>query len=188
MVETNIVLSLLQTVSIMVGITYYILNIQNNQKNQELAIKAQQHATETRQIDIYMKWQLLRTDPKWMEHYTEVYTLEWENFDDFALKYSHTENPQNAAKRFAMWNYWDGLGYLLSRGVIDSDTVFEMVGNGIISYWTKFVPIIQGFRERDGRPETWRWFEYLADEMKKVRHQRGLPEYVAPWKPETANR
>jgi hypothetical protein len=66
-VETNIVLSLLQTVSIMVGITYYILNIQNNQKNQELALKAQEHATETRQLDIYMKWQQMQTNLEWMK-------------------------------------------------------------------------------------------------------------------------
>jgi hypothetical protein len=61
--------------------------------------------------------------------------------------------------------------------------MFEMAGNESIGYWIKFERIIRGFRERDGRPETWRWFEYLAEEMKKVREQRGMPEYTEPWRP-----
>jgi hypothetical protein len=154
--------------------------------NQELALRAQEHATETRQLDIYMRYQIMRTDPERNRNSSEVMSLEWEDFDDFAKKYSHTENPESAGKRFAVWEYWNGLGYILFRGVIDSETTFDMFGNGVIGHWTKFEPIIRGFRERDGRPETWKWFEYLADEMKKVRERRGMPEYTMPWRPETA--
>ena len=110
--------------------------------------------------------------------------MEWDDFDDFARKYSHTENPDNAAKRFAVWSFFDGLGYMLSREVIDCETMYDMTGNSSIAFWTMYEPIIEGFRERDGRPETWRWFEYLATEMKKVRKQRGLPDYELPWKPD----
>ena len=44
----------LQTVGILVGVYYYITTIRVNQRNQELARNAQEHATETRQLDIYM--------------------------------------------------------------------------------------------------------------------------------------
>jgi hypothetical protein len=175
----------LQTVGILVGVYYYIMTIRTNQKNQELTLRAQEHATETRQLDIYMKLQLKKTDPEWNKNYLEVGALEWEDFDDFARKYSHNVNPEDAGKRFAVWEHWNSLGYVLWRGVIDSDTVFDMFGNGVIGNWTKFEPIIQGFRERDGRPETWNWFEYLATEMMKVRSQRGMPEYTMPWRPES---
>ena len=37
MVEANIVLTLLQTISIMVGIGYYFMVLHNQQKNQKLA-------------------------------------------------------------------------------------------------------------------------------------------------------
>jgi hypothetical protein len=174
----------LQTVGILVGVYYYITTIRTNQRNQELTLKAQEHATETRQLDIYMKLKLMQTDPEWMRTFFEVSALEWEDFDDFARKYSHTENPEEAGKRFAVWNYWESLGYILSRGVIDPDTVFDMFGNSCINNWIQFEPIIRGFREKDGVPEMWKWFEYLADEMKKVREQRGLPEYTPSWRPE----
>ena len=187
----QIIFQFLQTVGILVGVFYYIMTIRTNQRNQEialrnqeLAIKAQEHATETRQLDIYMKLKLTLIDPEWNVNSFSVAALEWEDFDDFARKYSHSENPDEAGKRFAVWQYWDSLGYVLSRGVIDPDTIFDMFGNGCLYYWTKFEPIIRGFRKMDGRPETWNWFEYLADEMKKIREQRGMPEYILPWRPE----
>jgi hypothetical protein len=187
----QIIFQFLQTVGILVGVFYYIMTIRTNQrnqeiaqKNQELTLKAQEHSTETRQLDIFMRYQILRTDPDWNITSQEVYALEWNNFDDFARRYSHSENPEGAGKRFAIWNYWEGIGYILSRGVIDPETAYDMFGNGCISFWFKFEPIIRGFRERDGRPEGWRWFEYLAEEMKKVRERRGMPEYTMPWRPE----
>ena len=180
----QMVLSTLQTIALIVGIAYYLIIMRNSQRNQELARNAHVHATETRQLDIYMRYQMLGTNPDFWYHIFEVAALEWETFDDFALRYSHTENPEQAAKRFAVFEFWQGLGYILSRGVIDSETAFDMFGNAVIGNWTRFQPIIQGFREHDGRPETWRWFEYFADEMKKVRERRGLPEYTMPWRPE----
>jgi hypothetical protein len=180
----QMVLSTLQTIALIVGIAYYLFIMRNSQRNQELARKAQEHATETRQLDIYMRYQMMGVNPDFNRNMFEVLALEWQNFDDFARRYSHTENPEGAGKRFAAFDYWNGLGYILSRGVIDSETAFDMFGNTAIGAWMKFEPIIQGFRERDGRPETWKWFEYFADEMKKVRERRGMPEYTMPWRPE----
>ena len=163
--------------SVSLAAFYYISTLRNAQSNRQLQL-------ETRQLDIYMKLKLMETDPEWMRNFFEVAALEWEDFYDFARKFSHTENPEEAGKRFALWNYWESLGYILSRGVIDPDTVFDMFGNACINNWIKFEPIIRGFREKDGVPETWKWFEYLVDEMKKVRERRRLPDYTPSWRPE----
>jgi hypothetical protein len=90
------VLSTIQTVELLVGIYYYIAGLRNKKKTKELTLKAQEHATETRQLDIYMKYQMIGIDPEFYNNYFEVTSLEWENFDDFARKYSHTENPEEA--------------------------------------------------------------------------------------------
>ncbi|RLI32545.1 hypothetical protein DRO66_11230 [Candidatus Bathyarchaeota archaeon] len=172
-----IVLQILQTIGILVGIIYYITVMRNSQKNQQTQL-------ETRQLDLYLRWQLELTKPDVIKNLLEVLQLEWEDFDDFARKYSHTLNVEDSSKRFATRYYWEGFGYLLSRGMIDSDTVYEMISTVIFQHWIKYEPIIRGFRERDGAPETWRWFEYLVDEMKKVRDRRGMPEYMLPWRPE----
>ena len=44
----------LQTVGILVGVFYYVLTIRANQRNQELARKAQEQALETRQTQLFM--------------------------------------------------------------------------------------------------------------------------------------
>jgi hypothetical protein len=45
----------LQTVGILVGVFYYIMTIKANQRNQELTLKAQEQALETRQTQIFMQ-------------------------------------------------------------------------------------------------------------------------------------
>jgi hypothetical protein len=113
---------------------------------------------------------------------TELLTCEWTDFDDFQKKYDHTVDPEAASKRFSVWYYWGGLGYLLSQNTIDSDTVYDMVGNAPLAMWIKFKPIIEAYRVREGRPKNWRWFEYLADEIYVIRKQKELSEYKPPQK------
>ena len=50
-----IVLQIVQTVGILVGIIYYITIMRNQQRTRELALTAQEHATETRQTEIFMR-------------------------------------------------------------------------------------------------------------------------------------
>ena len=42
MVEFNTILSFIQASGIIVGVAYYIMNIQNSQKNQELTLETRQ--------------------------------------------------------------------------------------------------------------------------------------------------
>jgi len=161
--------------SISLAAFYYISTLRNAQRTQQLQL-------ETRQLDLYMKWQLEFSRPENWKTFNEVLALEWKDFDDFRRKYDHTVNPDDSAKRLSTWTYFNGLGYLLSRGMIDPDSIHEMAV-WIIGHWIKFEPIIQGFRELYGRPELWKWFEHMADEMKKVRERKGLAEYVLPEPP-----
>ena len=47
-------LSTLQTIGLLVGIAYYLIIMRNSQRNQELALKAQEHALETRETQLFM--------------------------------------------------------------------------------------------------------------------------------------
>jgi hypothetical protein len=186
-ITLSIVLQFLQTAGLLVGIIYYITIMRNTQRTRELSLKAQEHAIESRQIDIYMRWQQPLTDSDFMREFMDLLHMEWDDFDDFQRKYDHSVNAENASKRAAQWRYYGGLGYLLSRGVIDPDTIYEMSGNSSILLWGHFESVIKSFRERDSRPENWRWFEYLADEMKRVRDEKGLGTYVPPLSVKTSS-
>jgi len=167
----------LQTVGILVGIIYYLFIMRNSQRNQQMQL-------ETRQLDLFMRWHQELTKPEVLRTLFQVGDLEWEDFDDFRRKYDHTINPEDSSKRLATWYFWDGIGYILSRGMIDADTVHDMLGAYALGHWIKFEPIIQEYRKQYDRHDLWKWLEYLMVEMKNVRERRGLTEYVLPDRPE----
>jgi uncharacterized membrane-anchored protein YhcB (DUF1043 family) len=49
-----IALQIIQTVSLVVGIIYYLIIMRNSQKTRELALNAQEQALETRQTQLFM--------------------------------------------------------------------------------------------------------------------------------------
>src|SRR4030066_1860746 len=175
MIELSTIRDLVAIFGVIAGFSYYVLTVRANQRNQQMQIEA-------RRLDIFMRWHIELTKPELMKNITELLTLEWEDFDDFQKKHDHTVNPEGASKRFSIWYYWGGLGYLLAQKMIDSDTVYDMVGNAPLAMWIKYKPIIEAYRIRDGRPENWRWFEYLANEIEKTRKQKELSEYEPPIK------
>ena len=44
--------------------------------------------------------------------------------------------------------------------------------------WEKWEHIIMEIRKRKKAPDVWEGFEYLYDEMKRYRIERGLPAYT----------
>lgn len=68
----------------------------------------------------------------------------------------------------------DGIGYLLKQNLIDLESAYHLMqGTYVITSWLQWGPIIEKQREQMG-PDYMIWFEYLADEMSKMRESRGL--------------
>jgi hypothetical protein len=97
----------------------------------------------------------------------KVANLEYEDYTDFLKKYGplSSETPVNIAF-FKVANYFDELGTLLHRGLIDADMVSEFLTPSTLQAWDKMKPAIEGFRKVTGRTFL-RWFEYFYTEMKK---------------------
>jgi hypothetical protein len=74
-------------------------------------------------------------------------------------------------------NFFQQVGILLHKGLIDADLVREVFTYRVELLWKKAEPIIQGVRKELNQPEAGKWFEYLANEMKKIDQeleQRGV--------------
>ena len=120
MVEANIVLTLLQTVSIMVGIGYYILNIQNNQKNQELTLKSQKQAEDTRKIQILHDINEWTTEDDSNLNWNEMMNMEWDDYDNFNSKYTLEKTPDQYNGRVRIWRKLNLYGLLIDDGLIEA--------------------------------------------------------------------
>jgi len=114
----------------------------------------------------------------------ELQNMEWEDYEDFELKYGSDNNPDAAVKRLYRWRQLDAIGYLLKKGLIDADMMFQLGTTNVIWQWVKWEPIIKEIRVRYNLPELGVLFEYLANEMKRVIVQRGF----SPEPPETFGR
>jgi len=172
-VTYQMVLSTLQTVALVVGIIYYLTIMRNSQKNQQMQL-------ETRQSQLFMQLFQYHIDKdRWKDSWT-LTEMQWDDYDDFTRKYDSSVNIENFAQRYNQWYFWEGMGLLLKKGLVDKEMIYHLLGSGFgaLLNWDKFGPVIKEMRVQLDQPDFFIWFEYLADEMKKMTEERGKP-----WKP-----
>lgn len=157
----------LQTVSIMVGIAYYLMILQNQQKAQ----KTQQ---ENRQISTYIQTVGFR-DANYMKAYGDImYFQKYDSYEDWRRKYHPSgeewkdENKDSWANFFAIGNIGQSIGLLVAQGVISPELVYEQEGEHIIDLWERMEPIIIGTRKDSQMQSFFSYYEYLYKEMKKI--------------------
>ena len=72
----------------------------------------------------------------------DLLNMEWSDLDDFKRKYDHRVNPENYAKRAAVWKRLESLGLFHRRGLLDLETLRSGGDMIIVTLWRKFKPII----------------------------------------------
>ena len=178
----QMVLNTLQTVGLLVGIFYYIMTLQNTKKNQQLTL-------ETRRLQILMD---IDQEMKSFENYTriiELLNMQWTDYDDFERKYGSDNNPENFATRYSILYSLNSIGILVKDRFIDADTAYDLLGEvSTIWLWKKFESVIKETRRRYNAPNTLEYFEFLNNEVMKVRKLRGVniavPETFTKYVPE----
>jgi hypothetical protein len=163
MLDPNFVLTLLQTISIMVGIAYYILNIHNNQRNQRLTL-------ETRQASLFMQmYNRLMSDIQDLE-VEEVVTNQISGFEEFREKMASDGNFKQVFNRLAQ--FFEALGVLVKLGYVNIDIVALMWTSMTKSFWENLLePMIDEQREFYNYSGIWAESEYLYRELMKFRDQ-----------------
>jgi len=164
MVDTamlQVVRDLVAIFGVIAGFSYYVLAVQN-------ALKA-------RKTQLLLQLKLKQLDLELIQNYLDLMECEWDDFDDFTRKYDSSVNPTHYAKRYQVWSFLDGIGYLLHQGLIDLDASYHLMhGISTMLMWNKWEPVINQSRNRDNNPEEWKWFEYLNDEIIKLRKRKDL--------------
>jgi hypothetical protein len=154
---------LLQTVSIAIASAgvfaaaiYYIIQIR--------------HQTKVRETDL-----AIRMNP-WMnvsgseltDAIAKLWSIEFKNYDDFVERYGPmpSEKPEHKALTLVL-NYFEGIGMLLKRNLMDTDFAWDLFGSSYFLAWEKVKPWVEGARKQWNVSDTYTFFEYLANEMKK---------------------
>lgn len=99
----------------------------------------------------------------------DLYGIEWSDMEDYRRKYDHRVNPESYAKRAAVWNRCNSIGGLYRQGLLDLETLYAGTGGIIEVMWRKYKPVIEMYRVTDMDRSAYEHWEYLADEMIKLR-------------------
>jgi hypothetical protein len=165
MVELSIIRDLVAIFGVIAGFSYYVLTVRANQRNTRITL--------TNSIMQTMVSE--EAQRRWIE----LMNMEWSDYDDFEKKYGSDVNPENYAKRSAVWNSYNMLGNLLMKNIIDAETFYMAGGTWAIFVWEKFKSVLMEHRRRYGSADSYTGLEYLASEMFKIRKQRD-PNYQIP--------
>ena len=157
MVDVTEISAVVAAAGVMIGVVYYILDIR--------------HQARTRETDLVMKLYSQYGSKEYVEAYPHFFiNLEFKDYEDFKNKYpsyaSWVGTPAQVS--FMMYCYFfEGIGILLHRKLIDIKLVDDLFSIAIKSNWKKVKPIVEGRRKEWNEPAYWEYFEYLYNDMKK---------------------
>ena len=170
--EIQAVYYMVAATGVLVAAVFYILNLRVSQRNMKANL-------ETRQAQLFMQSFNLWLTSGMIENYLELFQQDWKTYEEWVEKYGMKNNPKAALIYFKLDTFFEGIGVLVKRKLVDPWLVDEFMSSDIISYWEKMRPVAEGIRKQQGR-ETWAEnSEYLYDEVLKVYKQQH-PDLVAP--------
>ena len=153
MVDITEISAVVAAAGVLVGVVYYVFDMRNQTKLRQTDLIMRIYATFE---SIEFQTAILRT--------TDLkFTRNREDYEKFGPDAKAAFNSINL--------FFEGLGILVKRKLINMDMVDDLASTDIIWIWERHRPTIEGAREYLRRPQIYEYFEYLYDEMKK-REQR----------------
>jgi hypothetical protein len=114
------------------------------------------------------------TDREWQRQQQEINLLfEFDNFEEFWEKYGPYTNMDGYITFMTRAAWYEGLGVLVKRGLVDASMVDDLNSGPIISFWEKIcAPIANEVREVYNNPSAFEWTEYLYNQIKPIRDRQ----------------
>jgi hypothetical protein len=149
---------ILTGLGLIISLLYYAIVISNQNKVMKTQI-LQRSLESLSTRDTNLDW--------WTVQY-----LEWEDYDDFRAKYGPEVDMETWSIINTVWNEMNGIGYLVYKGIIDIESVYDYGGGRPTHMYRKFKPYFDESQRRNGF-NRFMWWEYLYSEMRKISDKRG---------------
>jgi len=152
MVDIQTISIAIASAGVFVAAIYYVLQLR--------------HQNRMRETDLVVRLYSAFSGKELQEAYFEVrYRMEFVDYDDFMKKYRMPS--KQAIPLWQIGKFFDGVGVLLRRKLVDIGLVDELFHAEVTLLWEKIKPLIEGRRKELNQPTLWQWFEYLCNELKK---------------------
>ena len=150
MVEVTITLvkDIVTIVGVIAGFSYYYLTVQSQKKSQKLNTA-------------YNIWNV-HNDEEAYSRWHEAINLEWNDVDEFMEKY--WSDPKLQPRIGTIWQFYDGMGYMWKKGVIDLSEQASLYATGCLFLWRRYKPVIEFLRD-DFYCDWLQYWELFADAL-----------------------
>ena len=147
---------LLAGISLTAAAIYYTFTIRNQNR--------------TRQAGLLMNLYETYRNPEFRKQQMTIQNFEYTDYEDFKEKYGFETNPEAWAKWLSVAAFFNGVGILVERNLIDIDLVERLFGNITDRMWTLMGPVLVEFRtqwttQKKRKYELLHGFEYLYNLM-----------------------
>ena len=112
---------LISSIGMIIALTYYMLTIRNQNK--------------TRQAQLLMGLYDSYRSPESRIQSLEIQSWKWKDMDDFWDKYGQENNPEAWAKWEAKASFFNGVGILLKRNLIDIKLLDDLLTSSVNRHW-----------------------------------------------------
>ena len=153
MVDAQTISVVFAGISIGLAAIYYSMNIKNQRDTRQAQLL----------MSIYSRWH----DLSFTQVDVEVSSYEITNWDESIERYG----VEGYAKCLVLARYYEGLGVLVHRNLIDVYIVDDLMSESILNFYEKFKPVIIERRKR-GSPQFVEWTEYLYYRIKAIVEQQ----------------
>jgi hypothetical protein len=96
----------------------------------------------------------------------EVMEMSFSDYDDYLSQID--VNPEISDMFRSLASFYDGMGVLVNRNLIDPYMVDDLMSDAILRYWEQFEPIVAEIRIRENYPQAAEWVEYLYNVIKPI--------------------
>ncbi len=142
--------AIVAAVGVLIGVLYYMLDLRQQSK--------------VRQTDMVLRLYMAFGGKEVRQTWETITKREDMDFEIYQKKYGLADMNEIG------W-FFEGIGMLLHRKLIDISVVDDLFSSPILISWEKLKPIAEGERKQFNRPQIWEWWEYLYNEMKKREHK-----------------
>jgi len=143
---------LIASISVIGSAVYYLLETRH-----------QRRIRQTESIIRFSPW--FSIDAKGIqEAIGNVHSTQYTDYNDYLSKYAG--KPEQISLKL-LGNYFEGIGLLVSKKLVEEDLVFDFWGDVAESVWDENEKVINGMRKDCGTPYTFEYWELLVKAIKK---------------------
>jgi hypothetical protein len=124
-----------------------------------------------RQLSIFMDFLKQIYDKEFIKDMLEIQEWTWESVDELFLKYGPQTNPDEMVKWARVGSYFDGIGKIVEKGLINHTFIPETLAISIINFWEKFEPWVDELDVVMRRKNSFGSIKRLYELIHKLDHQ-----------------